>query len=170
MVAPLALGLAALAYRAYRAYKVVKKVRDAARVAKQVSQAAKAGRSVAKATRTAKQAKSTFQKTKQSSRQTCPKAVAASRTKAVREAWKKEQDLVRRTGRGTRNWTKAEKKELLETGKVKGYEGHHINSVKDNPHLAGDPRNIKFVKGRAEHLKEHGGNFRNPTQGNLIKR
>ena len=29
--------------------------------------------------------------------------------------------------------------ELLKTGKVKGYEGHHINNVKDHPGLAGTP-------------------------------
>lgn len=71
---------------------------------------------------------------------------------------------------GTGPWTKAEKKELLETGKVKGYQGHHVNSVKDNAEMAGNPDNIKFVKGRTDHLAEHGGNFRNPTYGNLISR
>jgi hypothetical protein len=39
---------------------------------------------------------------------------------------------------------------LLETGKVKGYEGHHINDVNNNPNMAGDSRNIDFVKGRQE--------------------
>jgi len=77
---------------------------------------------------------------------------------------------VKRTGRGTRNWTPKEKKELLETGKVKGYQGHHINSVKSHPELAGNANNIKFVKGTAEHLKEHGGSFRNPTSGPTIQR
>jgi hypothetical protein len=61
-------------------------------------------------------------------------------------------------------------KELKETGKVEGYEGHHVNNVADNPKLAGDPNNIKFVKGRNEHLSEHGGNFKNTTSGDLIYR
>ena len=72
-------------------------------------------------------------------------------------------------GGGTRLWTKAEKAELLRTGKVKGYEGHHINNVKDHPELAGDPNNIRFVK-RGEHLDAHGGNFRNETHGELLNR
>ena len=88
----------------------------------------------------------------------------------VRTAWKAEKDLVNRTGKGTKRWTKAEIKELKETGKVRGYEGHHINSVKNNPAMARNPRNIKFVKGRTEHLGEHGGNYRNQTSGNLIDR
>ena len=94
----------------------------------------------------------------------------SARQAAVRDAWKQEQQLVKETGQGTRPWTKAEKKELLETGKVKGYEGHHINNVNNNPDLARNPDNIKFVKGRAEHLEEHSGNFRNPTSGDLINR
>ena len=65
---------------------------------------------------------------------------------------------------------KSEKKELLEIGKVKGYEGHHINSVKVHPELAKDPNNISFVKGRKEHLQQHNGNFRNPTEGKLLNR
>ena len=66
-------------------------------------------------------------------------------------------------------WTKAEKAELLKTGKVKGYEGHHINNVKDHPEFAGNPNNIEFVK-RPEHLDAHGGNFRNETHGELLNR
>ena len=53
---------------------------------------------------------------------------------------------MERIGRGSRRWTKKELKELKETGKVKGYEGHHINSVKGHPEYAGDPSNIEFVK------------------------
>jgi hypothetical protein len=73
---------------------------------------------------------------------------------------------------GSRAWTAAEKKELLSTNppRVSGYEAHHINSIKGHPELAGDPRNIKFVKGRAGDLAEHGGNFRNATTGKLINR
>lgn len=59
---------------------------------------------------------------------------------------------------------------MLNEGKVKGYEGHHINNVRDRPDLAGNPDNIRFVKGRSEHLKEHDGNWRNPTKGKLLKR
>lgn len=58
----------------------------------------------------------------------------------------------------------------MRTGKVSGYVGHHSNSVKGSPELAGEPENIKFVRGGAAHLEEHGGNFRNPTKGPLIRR
>ena len=97
------------------------------------------------------------------------KSLATLRRQAVRDAWKAEQQLVKKTGSGTRNWTKAEKAELLKTGKVKGYEGHHINNVKDHPEFAGNPNNIEFVK-RPEHLDAHGGNFRNETHGELLNR
>jgi hypothetical protein len=54
---------------------------------------------------------------------------------------------------------------------VKGFEGHHINSVKGNDlKMAADPNNIKFVEGRAGNLAEHGGNFQNETSGPLIDR
>ena len=91
------------------------------------------------------------------------------RQKAVRDAWKQERELVIKRGRGTRAWTAKQKKELIETGKVKGFEGHHINNVKEHPDLAGNPDNIKFLK-RSEHLQEHGGNFRNETHGELLNR
>ena len=97
------------------------------------------------------------------------KSLSTLRKQAVRDAWKAEQQLVKKTGSGTRNWTKAEKAELLKTGKVKGYEGHHINNVKDHPEFAGNPNNIEFVK-RPEHLDAHGGNFRNETHGELLNR
>ena len=93
-----------------------------------------------------------------------------ARQLAVKEAWAQERELVRTTGQGTHPWTEAEKQELLSTGKVKGYEGHHINSVSSNGVLAGDPDNIKFVNGRGDHLLEHGGSFKNQTSGPLVKR
>ena len=92
------------------------------------------------------------------------------RQKAVKDAWKAEKKLVERTGRGSRRWTKKELKELKETGKVKGYEGHHINSVKGHPEDAGDPSNIEFVKKGGEHLSRHNGNYRNPSSGKKINR
>ena len=92
-----------------------------------------------------------------------------ARQSAVKKAWKQEQKMVESTGQGTRNWSKSELKELKETGKVKGYQGHHINNVKDHPSMAGDPNNIEFLNS-TEHLQAHGGNYKNPTEGNLINR
>jgi RHS repeat-associated protein len=96
--------------------------------------------------------------------------IESDRRWAVKEAWKQEAELVRRTGRGTRPWTQAETRELLRNGKVSGYEGHHINSVQSHPHWARNPNNIEFVRGRAEHLLKHRGDFRNPTRGRLLRR
>ena len=39
-----------------------------------------------------------------------------------------------------------------------------MKSVKGYPELAGDPHNIQFLT-RSEHIRAHGGNFRNITHG-----
>ena len=95
--------------------------------------------------------------------------VARERRKAVREAWKQERELVAKTGQGTRNWSGKQRMELLKTGKVKGFEGHHINSVKGGEALAGNPDNIRFVT-RAEHFALHSYNWKTATSGKLIDR
>ena len=95
--------------------------------------------------------------------------VARERRKAVREAWKQERELVAKTGQGTRNWSGKQRMELLKTGKVKGFEGHHINSVKGAESLAGNPNNIRFVT-RAEQLALHRNNWAKSTTGKLIDR
>ena len=90
---------------------------------------------------------------------------AVERSKAVRKAWDLEYENVANGGKGvSRIWSDSEMDELLTTGKVKGYQGHHMKSVKGYPHLAGDPHNIQFLT-KSEHLKAHGGNFRNITHG-----
>jgi hypothetical protein len=79
--------------------------------------------------------------------------------------------LVRATGKGTVDWTPAEIAQIRETGKLpSGIVGHHINSVEAFPEWAGDPRNIKFVRGQPGNLLEHGGNFQTQTVGPLIDR
>ncbi|WP_237179233.1 hypothetical protein [Paenibacillus sp. MMS18-CY102] len=97
------------------------------------------------------------------------KQFSALRQKSVRQAWKQEKELVETTGKGSRDWTPEEKQELLQTGKVKGYEGQHMKSASEYPDFAGDPDNIQFLKGRNmdvnEHLDAHGGNYHNPTNG-----
>lgn len=89
------------------------------------------------------------------------------RTKAVRDAWAHERDLVAQ-GRGTREWTVSEQKEILKTGKAKGYQGHHMKSVAKHPEYAGDRKNIQFLdsrKGNNEHLKAHRGDYHNESDG-----
>lgn len=91
--------------------------------------------------------------------------------KAVKQAWKEEQRLVRETGQGTRRWTDAQKKELLEEGKVKGFQGHHINDKANYPSMAGNPNNIEFLT-EAEHKAAHAatGGTRGTTSGPLVDR
>lgn len=92
---------------------------------------------------------------------------SALRQKAVDQAWKQEQELIKKTGNGTREWTAAEKQELLQSGRVKGYEGQHMKSAKAYPDYAGNPDNIQFLKGRTmdinEHFQAHGGSYTYPT-------
>lgn len=88
----------------------------------------------------------------------------AQRRNAVRNAWKNEQALVEQ-GKGTRNWTTEEQKELLENGRVSGYEGHHMKSVSEYQGFAGDANNIQFLT-RDEHINgAHQGNTHTLTNG-----
>jgi len=84
--------------------------------------------------------------------------------------WAEEAQMVRMTGQGTRAWSPAEIDELLANGRVAGYSPHHINSVAENPWLAGNPNNIQMVERWTEHGLVHGGNTQLPTQGPLINR
>jgi hypothetical protein len=87
----------------------------------------------------------------------------SDRQAAVREAWRQEAERAR-NGQPTKTpFTADELRQLRDTGKVSGYEGHHTESVSGNPQAARDASKIKFVNGRAAHLAEHGGNFRNRT-------
>jgi RHS repeat-associated protein len=96
-------------------------------------------------------------------------SVASARRKAVQVAWEQERALVQLTGRGTRRWTPAEARQLLETGRVTGYQGHHINSILNSSQVAGNPYNVVF-KTRPEHFAAHAFNWRTPTFGPLVKR
>ena len=90
-------------------------------------------------------------------------SINSERRKGVRNAWKQEKELVEKTGEGSRRWTTDQKKELLKTGKVKGFEGHHTKDVHSNPEMAKDPNNIEFMT-RKEHLEDgHDGNWQNPS-------
>lgn len=92
------------------------------------------------------------------------KQLTRERQKAVRDAWKNERELVKQ-GKGTRNWSKEEREELLSTGKVSGYEGHHMKSVSLYPEHAGNSKNIQFLN-EEEHLNgAHQGNYHNLTNG-----
>ena len=79
------------------------------------------------------------------------KAIKNARQTALRKAWKQEKEMIQNKGYGSREWTKSELKEIRETGRVKGYQGHHINNVKDHPTMAGDPNNVEFLN-KTEHM------------------
>ena len=86
--------------------------------------------------------------------------------KAIAIAWHKEQELVK-IGKGTRNWTSKQQKDILEKGKAydengKAFQGQHMKSVETYPEYQSDPNNIQFLT-LEEHLAAHGGSWLNPT-------
>lgn len=92
------------------------------------------------------------------------KAIARARQSAVRHAWKEEQARVKE-GRGTRDWTPSQQKEILERGSVKGYDGHHMKSVSQFPEYAGDSKNIQFLSEQEHFEGAHQGSYSNLTNG-----
>lgn len=86
---------------------------------------------------------------------------------AVREAWKREKELVQK-GMGTRDWTFEEQKELMENGYVRGYEGQHMISCSLDASQAANPDNIQFLT-HDDHLDAHnqagGQGYLSPTNG-----
>lgn len=88
--------------------------------------------------------------------------------KAIREAWKREKELVQE-GKATRDWTPEQQQDILERGKAyddngKAFISHHMISVENMPEYQGCPENIQFLT-QEEHLAAHGGNFHNRTKG-----
>lgn len=90
------------------------------------------------------------------------------RNKAVRKAWEREQQLVQE-GRGTRDWTEEQQKDILNPEKGKAYddqgrafEGQHMKSAAEYPEYQGNPDNIQFLT-KDEHLEAHKGSWQNPT-------
>jgi len=93
------------------------------------------------------------------------RSTGVSRAKAL------EVQLVQKTGTGTLDWTRAEIAYIRESGQLpEKIVGHHVNNVSQYPKWAGDPRNIRLVRGQPANLAEHGGNFQTPTTGPLIDR
>ena len=69
----------------------------------------------------------------------------SERNKAVATKWIIEQQLVRE-GKGTRDWTVDQQRDILERGKAYdddgvAFEGQHMKSVAAYPDYAGDPDN-----------------------------
>lgn len=92
----------------------------------------------------------------------------AQANKAIAAAWSNEQQLVRE-GKGTRDWTPEQQRDILDRGKAyddngKAFEGHHMKSAEMFPEYQGDFENIQFLT-RSEHFLAHNRNFQNPTNG-----
>jgi hypothetical protein len=90
----------------------------------------------------------------------------AESLKAIRQAWKNEQERVL-DGKGTRDWTVEQQNDIINKGKAYdedgiAFQGQHMKSAEKYPEYQNDPGNIQFLT-RAEHLEAHGGNWRNPT-------
>ena len=90
------------------------------------------------------------------------------RQKAVRDAWSRERELVGK-GKGTVDWSAEQQKELMETGRVKGYEGQHMKSVNEYPEYAASSDNIQLLT-HEEHLEAHNSGeeksgYHSPTNG-----
>lgn len=82
----------------------------------------------------------------------------SKRNKAVSEAWKMEVENVK-NGTSRYNWTPKQIEELLDTGKIKGYAGHHIVPVNElvgtaRESLISNGRNIVFLS-KADHTWVH---------------
>ncbi len=88
--------------------------------------------------------------------------------RAIAKSWENEKNRVLE-GKGTRNWTPEQQRDILDTGKAydengRAFEGHHMKSVEAYPQYQGDPENIQFLN-RAEHKAAHFGDFHTPTNG-----
>ncbi|XP_057188722.1 teneurin-3 isoform X11 [Triplophysa rosa] len=69
-----------------------------------------------------------------------------ARQRALSSAWAREQQRVRDGEEGVRLWTEGEKRQLLSSGKVMGYDGYYVLSVEQYPELADSANNIQFLR------------------------
>lgn len=101
---------------------------------------------------------------------TLPPGDTSYRNNGVGLAWRYERAEIEMGGSGSGNWTDTQRQEIINSGKVRGSEGHHINSVKAHPDQQANPDNIEFVRDRDEHRQRHDGDFKNPTEGEFVDR
>ena len=93
------------------------------------------------------------------------------RSKGVRTAWRYEETSIKLGGKGSADWTRSERAQIQQNGKVKGAQGHHQMNVHDHPDFMAEASNIKFYRNNKEHLeKGHGGNFRNESNKDFINK
>uniref|UniRef100_A0A3B5M046 Uncharacterized protein n=1 Tax=Xiphophorus couchianus TaxID=32473 RepID=A0A3B5M046_9TELE len=69
-----------------------------------------------------------------------------ARQRALSSAWAREQQRVRDGEEGVRLWTEGEKRQLLSSGKVQGYDGYYVLSIEQYSELADSANNIQFLR------------------------
>ncbi|XP_051790160.1 teneurin-2 isoform X2 [Erpetoichthys calabaricus] len=69
-----------------------------------------------------------------------------ARTRALNAAWLKEQQKARDGKEGSRLWTEGEKQQLLNAGRVQGYDGYYVLPIEQYPELADCSSNIQFLR------------------------
>lgn len=69
-----------------------------------------------------------------------------ARRRAVDDAWIQELELLKNGHKGSNEWTKGEREELLNTGLVGRYFGTDVHDIEKYPELADDPSNVAFRK------------------------
>ncbi|MEP2785052.1 MAG: hypothetical protein ABJO67_16025 [Pseudoruegeria sp.] len=99
-------------------------------------------------------------------RKAAERALRYARQRAVVDAWKMERQLAVKGLPTARPWSADQLTELIDTGRVKGFVGDHINTVNGNVSLAANHRNIQFST-VAEHNARHAaaGGFRTQISG-----
>lgn len=74
------------------------------------------------------------------------RVVELARQRALAGAWAREQQRVRDGEEGVRPWTEGEKRQLLSSGKVLGYDGYYVLSIEQYPELSDSTNNIHFLR------------------------
>uniref|UniRef100_A0A8C8JLX7 Teneurin-3 n=1 Tax=Oncorhynchus tshawytscha TaxID=74940 RepID=A0A8C8JLX7_ONCTS len=69
-----------------------------------------------------------------------------ARQRALVSAWANEQQRVSDGEEGVRPWTEGEKRQLLSSGKVQGYDGYYVLSIELYPELADSAKNIQLLR------------------------
>lgn len=96
-----------------------------------------------------------------------------ARQRGVDRGWAIEKRAVME-GKGSRDWTPEQQKELIEKNSVSHFEGHHMRSVaygktrEEQMEIAENGNNIQFLEkseNNNEHLRAHGGDYHNSTNG-----
>ena len=100
-----------------------------------------------------------------------------ARNDGVKLTWKYEKADVDMGGKGLGSYSKTELEELKQAGKVRDYEGHHINDVHSNLNEQANPDNVTMLKeerknpnGVHDHKDAHDGDWKNQSKGDLLDR